>query len=256
MIDNVSITIERSIPYARRIIHLIILAIGFIVVIWLKDIPPLLKTILAFLIPVILISMIYLSSKLFIHGSAELPIGIFILIALFIAGGIAFDGLATVIQSPDLDREANVVAKFLISNWGSIELVIAYGVFVQSLIAVSLITLWAAFLRHRQIIIISSMNSNPQSSLDYFKAATGGAHLTWRQYLFPLRVTDLPEAYHFIWFLLIGAVVLVVDRWFLALGWLGYIILNRVVVYIVALLLAIIVYYLWLTSQFRKQRAA
>jgi hypothetical protein len=256
MSDNVSMTIEKSNPFARRIIHLIIVAFGFFIAIWLLDLPPLIITILTILIPIMLVFIINLSFKLFILGSEELPIGIFILVALFIAGGITIDGLATVIQSPDLVRETNILARILIFNWNSTKLVIAYGVIVQSLIAFSLIALWAGFLKHRLIIIRSAINSNPQSGLDFFKAATGGAHLTWRQYLIPLRITDLPEAYHFVWFLSIGAVALVIDRWFLGLGWLGYIIFDRASVYGVALLLAFLGYYLWLANHFRKRRAA
>jgi len=256
MSENDSITIEKSNPFAKRIIHLIIVAIGFYLAIWLLDLPPLIITILTILIPIMLIFIIYLSFKLFILGSEELPIGIFILIALFIAGGIAFDGLATVTKSPDLGREANILARILIFNWGSTKLVIAYGVIVQILIVFSLIALWAGFLRHRKIIIRSATNSNPQSGLDFFKAATGGAHLTWRQYLIPLRITDLPEAYHFVWFLAIGAVTLVIDRWFLGLRWLGYNTFDRAVVYGIALFLTFLGYYLWLANHFRKSRAA
>jgi hypothetical protein len=134
-------------------------------------------------------------------------------------------------------------------------MVVIYGAVAQSLLAILIVTLWAGFLKHRQVIVDSAIISNEKTALDFFKAATGGSDLTWRQYLIPLQMTDLPKAYHFVWFLAVGFVVLILHHWFAGFGWLGYQVPDYIVL-ITAVCTAFIGYFIWLRRKFIDSKAA
>jgi hypothetical protein len=133
------------------------------------------------------------------------------------AGG--FDMAATLAHSPDLAREGNPLARALLDSGHSSRFVLGYGLLGQGLYLSCLCVLWLALLRHWPRLV-GSVRDQPTFPR-FLKGATGGAGLTWRQWLLPLRWSELPRAYHCLWIL---AVVLwsgAVDRLFLGLEWFG-----------------------------------
>ena len=60
------------------------------------------------------------------------------------------------------------------------------------------------------------------SWLDFLKAATGGSHLTMRQWLFPIRPSEAPLLYHYVWLIAIPIVFgISLFRWYAAMEWFG-----------------------------------
>jgi hypothetical protein len=140
---------------------------------------------------------------------------------IFILGGTGLDIGGTVTHSPNLDREGNAVIRALLDSGQALTYVYAVGAFGEGLASIALCLVWAGFLRHRRTWIASAWSAEPASLGSFIKSATGGGHLTWRQYFLPVKVTELPHAYHLFWtaaplVLLIGAV-----RWWCGFEWLG-----------------------------------
>lgn len=141
----------------------------------------------------------------------------------FIIGAAVFDVLCTVIISPDLDMEGNLyIRKMLDSGVSLSSVAIFFGVFQFSFVLL-FSTTWVSFLRHLPLIIDSVRQSQPTSHLDFVKAATGGAHLTWRQWLVPFKPSEFPSIYHTFWIAAISLVLgLSLFRWYAAAEWLGF----------------------------------
>ena len=139
---------------------------------------------------------------------------------VFIAGGTAFDITATLIHSPDLVYEANIVARLLLDTDHSVAFVYIYGGLMQAIVLCILVVLWAAFLKHRQEYLQASFENGQHSFMHFMKAATGGGRLSWRQWLIPLTIRELPSSYHLSIFL---APILLfasgINRWYLGLKW-------------------------------------
>ena len=124
-----------------------------------------------------------------------------------------------------------------------------YAVVGQTLYVLFLLTLWFALLRHRRQLIDSLPRG--ASFLDFFKAACGGAELTWRQVLFPLRMAELPWAYQLFWPLAILLLAGSADRWYLGLEWWGVVEGRRAAVGVAAMSLGFLAYFWWLWSATR-----
>ncbi len=80
----------------------------------------------------------------------------------------------------------------------------------------------------------------------FLKAATGGAHLTWRQWIIPLKMSELPRAYPLCWVMVVVLVAGQVDRWYLGLQWFNLVSSIRFVVFGVALFVGLVAYFFWL----------
>jgi hypothetical protein len=97
-----------------------------------------------------------------------------------------------------------------------------HALFTQSLYITLFCGIWIGFLRHRQIIVDTISVSSPKSWIDFLKAATGGSHLTMRQWLFPLRPSEAPLMYHYVWLIAIPVVFgISLFRWYAAMEWIG-----------------------------------
>jgi hypothetical protein len=134
-----------------------------------------------------------------------------------ILGGAACDIYATVSHSPDLDREGNPVLRGLLDNGMSLEQVYLFGAISQVLFLGLAMVLWLGSLKHRATLVATMPPHG--SLLAYFKAGTGGRELSYRQWLCPLAYSELPWAYHYVWW---GGVVFVgvsAYRFYLALEW-------------------------------------
>lgn len=200
----------------------------------------------AYLTPIILLPSLIVGVKLARMGTASAPVSIMMLGVLYIVSGPVFDIAATLIHSPNLDNEANPIARVLLDGGHSVVFLYCFGFICQSLWVGFLSTLWVGLLRHRFQMV--DMVRESQNFPQLVKGATGGATLTWRQWLFPLRWSEMPHAYGFFWIL---AVVLISDsnyRWYLGFTWFGlfpgmdwFVILGGIV-----LALSLYLYWLWL----------
>ncbi len=80
----------------------------------------------------------------------------------------------------------------------------------------------------------------------FLKAATGGSGLTWRQWLLPMRLSELTDSSYVVW---IVAVVLFaggVDRWYLGLEWYGLVAGSHLLVGVCSILGGFCIYLAWL----------
>lgn len=252
-ISEAEIIERRSNPHSKRFIILLLATTALVSVVYYTQLLLSLRVPLAYLIPIILIYSIILATNLYHQGTGTvsgvpLTAGI-----ILITGGAIFDMMATVIKSPSLVQEANPIVRSFLDSGYSVEFVYAYGLIAQVLLMTLGCVLWAAFLKHRETIIALARISNPTSYLSFIKAATGGAHLSWRQYLLPLKLSELPKAYHFLWVIIVMWVVTDLVRWYFGLEWLKLAPVSRNTVLIVLSLLSLIVYSAWLWVRYSKQ---
>ena len=99
----------------------------------------------------------------------------------------------------------------------------------------------------------TSYAAAPGSFPRFFKAVTGGADLTWRQYLLPLRKAELPQAYPCAMALAVLGPLLGSGGHILAgLGWLGLIPRVHFSVILAAdAVLCIVLVVAWLARKYR-----
>lgn len=155
------------------------------------------------------------------QGSARIPALPACLGLIFIVGGAMFDLLITISYSPDLSREANPYVRTLLDTQHSLAFVYAHGMLTQAAFVLLFCSYWLAFLRHRTIIMDTIVAAGPASRLEFLKAATGAAHLTMRQWLLPLRISEMAILYHWVWVMSVAIVFGVsLLRWYAALEWL------------------------------------
>jgi hypothetical protein len=208
--------------------------------------PPLTSWLLpvVYVFPLLLLSCALLAVRLAIAGTAPAPplamwLGIF-----FLVGGPVFDIIATVVHSYDLSDESNPFARALLDTGHDLWFVYLYGGVCQGLFVFGLCALWVGLLRHRVTLVESLRGVSPFGT--FFKAVTGGAKLTWRQWLFPMSVADLPSGYHLLW---LTAVLLLsggVYRWYLGLEWFRVVVGIRGLVVALSICISLLGYFTWL----------
>jgi hypothetical protein len=143
---------------------------------------------------------------------------------LFILGGIVADLGATIYHSPDLQQEANPIARALLDSGHSLATVYIIGLTGQALIALIGCTWWAALLAHRKAWLSRAMALRPSSYLEFVRLASGGGELTWRQILLPYKTEDFVVLYRtaYWWFLVTFNIIfldLTLGRYYIALVW-------------------------------------
>jgi len=150
-------------------------------------------------------------------GTSDVPVVWTVAGLGFIIGGAVFDMAATVVHSPALERETNPVARALLDSGHQIRFIYCYSIASQALVLASVSVIWISLLRHRKSIVDPLKGTNSIPAL--LKAATGGANLTWRQWLIPLKLSEMPSWYHLFWALVVMVVAGMSHRWYLALKW-------------------------------------
>ena len=176
----------------------------------------------AYSLPAFGLIALILLDRLVNQGKTRLPWGITACGGLFIVGGAILDMAVTVAHSPDLELEGNPYVRILLDSQHPLPFVYMHALFTQSLYITLFCGIWIGFLRHRQIIVDTISASSPNSWLDFLKAATGGAHLTLRQWLFPMRFSEGPLLYHYVWLIAIPIVFgISLFRWYAAMEWVG-----------------------------------
>lgn len=177
----------------------------------------------------------------------------------FVAGAAATDLFSTVFVNPDLSLEANPYVRKLLDHGHSLPFVYAHTALTQAASVLLLCGLWVTFLRHVPVLIESIAESHPAGRIEFLKAATGGSHLTVRQWLVPLRMSELPLMYHCLWPLAVSIIFAVsLLRWYVALEWMDVIepaILWRGMVLFLGLSITLAMYFAVLGQLYRRRTA-
>jgi hypothetical protein len=190
---------------------------------------------------------------LYLQGRNPLPKIPLISGWLFSVGGVVLDAGATIINTPTLAQESNVIARALLDSGHSIGFVYLYGTVSQAFYLILVCGLWATFLRHRLTLLASAMSTNPKSGLEFIKAATGGAHLSWRQYCLPLKLSELPKSYHLVLLIAVTLTGSMTFNWYLGLSWMGVIPVFHTVAIIICITLSVTIYAIWLWFQYSPE---
>lgn len=176
----------------------------------------------AYSLPAIGLLALLLLDRLVSQGEMGLPSAVSWGGSAFIVGGAILDIAVTVAYSPDLSMEGNPYVRVLLDSEHSLTFVYIHALVTQSLYITLFCGLWLGFLRHRRTIALTIAAGAPETILEFVKAATGGAHLTVRQWLLPIRRSEVPLMYHYIWLIAIPIVFgISLFRWYAALEWLG-----------------------------------
>ncbi len=243
--------VEQATPHFKRFLFSTLTAVVLIGVIFLTQLSPSLQILFVFIIPLILMGGIIQMIVLYRQGPSNLPLFPFIAVAVSIIGGASFDMLITVTKSPTLDLEGNPIARSLLDSRYSIGFVYGYGLLAQTLLIILGCVMWASFLRHREVIVASA-NSEAISYLDFFKASHGGEHLSWRQFTFPIKISELPKIYYMGWFFVIVWVGASQARWYMGLEWLNIPSGYRIHVVVLFIVLFMIGYEIWLFIKYQS----
>jgi hypothetical protein len=198
----------------------------------------------AFALPVILAVSVYLAFQLARAGETTAEHKLLLAGMAFIMGGAAFDIVATIYHTGDLSNEANPIARTLLDSGYGVPLVYAVGGLCQGLYILLLCLLWTGLLRHQGFLLKSLRDE--QSSMTFLKAATGGHKLTWRQWLLPLHLSDMPDARFGVWVFAVILLAASANRWYLGLEWFGFAPGWHLHVGLGAILVGLCVYFIWL----------
>lgn len=204
----------------------------------------------AYSLPALGLIALILLDRLVNQGRTGLPSGITFCGGLFIVGGAILDMAVTVAHSPDLQLEGNPYVRILLDSQHSLPFVYLHALFTQSLYITLFCGIWIGFLRHRQILVETISSASPRNWVEFLKAATGGSHLSMRQWLFPIRPSEAPIVYHCVWLVAIPIVFgISLLRWYAAMEWIGiveptvstrfYVVLHGVASALVLYLLAL-----------------
>ena len=258
MIADIQAVEKRTNPYAKQMLISLTIGITFIGLGYFTSLLYAFQTPMAFLLPVFLIYEIILAISIYQAIDTPLPIIPFLFGFLFVAGGAAFDGLATLAKSPTLTLEANRIARSLLDSGFSANLVIIYGLVSQIAYVVFVCVLWAAFLKHKNTYLALVKGKKEQTGLGFIKAAMGGAHLSWKQFLGPVRISEFPTSYYLVWQLPVLLVGTSLHRWYLGFAWLRIpplpSVLERVLAISLSIAIPIIGYIIWLRKEFTKTK--
>jgi hypothetical protein len=208
---------------------------------------------LAYCLPFVLAYGLILGFRVYHTARDPLPIVPFLTGAVFVIGGAAFDGIATLIKSSTLSRESNPIARALLDAGHSSNFVILYGVITQVVFLTLVCVLWAAFLIHRHSFLALVKSKEAKSSWGFIKAALGGGHLSWRQFLFPLKLAEFPTSYYLLWLVPVIFVWGSFMRWYWGFRWLGMIPLPVAWAIGISLGLPTVGYFAWLWLAYSRE---
>jgi hypothetical protein len=238
---------------ARALLSIaLLMALALVAILWPAQ-PSVLGVWVAYALPVATAVCLVLAIRLTRQGLDPVPPFVAIPGCALLLGAAGFDVVATLLHSPDLSREGNPVIRVLLDSGHSSRSVLIYGLSGQALYLSCLCLLWIAFLRHRTALV-GSVRGQPTFGR-FLKAATGGAGLSWRQWLLPLRWSELPAAYHYLWVLAVVLWSAVVDRLFLGLEWFSLVPPLRWQVAVAGMAAGLVVYFGWLWRASRTASA-
>jgi hypothetical protein len=243
---------ERLNPHARSIITLGLIAVVAVAVFYLSDVEAL-KIGISFCFLLLAVAANVLVVRIYLRGPGQLPIIPFVAGALFVVGGAAIDIIATTVHDPSLTQEGNPIVRAFLDAGFSVPFVYGFGAVGQTLFVLLICLLWAGFFRHIPEIVESALAENPKNSMEFIKAAGGSGHLTWRQWIIPFKMSELPKAYHTLWLIAVMGVGSYLGHWYLGLRWLGLIPqMNGYLVTLIGIAIATTIYFLWLARQYQR----
>lgn len=253
MVANIQAIEKRTNPYAKQMLIAGMVAGVLIVLVYYMPSLSASRVFIAFLVPIFLIYGIALAALIYQVPDTPLSIVSFLIGSLFVAGGAAFDGIATLIKSPTLSREGNPIARSLLDSGFSANFVTLYGIASQIALVIFICAWWAAFLKHKETLVALAKSKNEQSRFGFLKAAMGGAHLSWRQFFLPFKFSELPTSYYLVWILPVCFVWGSLYRWYLGFNWLGFVSLPLLLVASISVVIPFIGYTIWLWNEHSKQ---
>ena len=133
-----------------------------------------------------------------------------------IVGGIWFDVLSTVWNTPNMSMEGNTFIIFMRENGFPLWSMYLVGFYAQASLTVISISLSTAFMRHWKIYLAGLLVLQPQTFLEYLIASFGGN--TW--YAKNNRL-GISRSYRFLWLPVLIQIV-PFARWELGLEWMGF----------------------------------
>jgi hypothetical protein len=244
-------TVIRCTPIAKTLLILLIVTISLLLVYYDRRLIPL-RIPIAFVVPVLVAAIITLGLRLISAGESKLPLGCLLGGCLITLSGIVADMAATVVNTPNLEREGNVIARTFLDAGYSVSFVYAYGLIAQGLLAVCVCVLWVALLAHRGTIIESALADHSRSRPDFVKAALGGSGLTWRQCFFPMKISEFPRAYQGLFLATACLMGTGFFRWYLALAWMGFCQFGHsIAVTIASMMTCLLLYLIWILGHYR-----
>ena len=209
----------------------------------------------AYSLPAMGLIALVLLDRLVNQGKTGLPWGITVCGGIFIVGGAILDIAVTVAHSPDLELEGNPYVRILLDSQHPLPFVYLHALFTQSLYITLFCGIWIGFLRHRQILVETISAASPRNWVEFLKAATGGSHLSIRQWLFPIRPSEAPIIYHYVWLIAVPIVFgISLLRWYAAMEWIGIVeptLSTRFYVVLHGVLSALVLYLLTLWRLYR-----
>jgi len=246
--------IERlSTPYSKMFMILFSIVSFLVLAFFFTGYDGMLGIVFAYILPLTFLFAIVLVVLLYLQGRSTLPKIPLMAGLLFSIGGVMLDAVATVINTPNLEEEANVIARMLLESGHSVGFVYVYGAVSQTLYLILVCGLWVTFLRHRDTLITSAMSTLPKTRLEFVKAATGGAHLSWRQYFLPLKVSELPRSYHLMLFLAVTLTGCMLFNWYLGLSWFDVLPTSHTIAIIICIIFSVMIYTAWLWFQYSPE---
>ncbi|MBM84214.1 MAG: hypothetical protein CMJ78_26975 [Planctomycetaceae bacterium] len=211
-----------------------------------------------YLLPVLGLGIIWLLWRLNQQGDGKLVLLPLLAGLSIIIGGALLDLSVTVLNSPDLADEGNRFVRILLETGHPLSFVYAHWLMTQAIFVSVFCLLWIGFLKHRENLVRTLRMAEPSSTLDFLKVATGGAELTMRQWLFPVKVSELPFLYHGLW---VTAMTMIFGnslfRCYAALEWLDVIqptVLGRRIVIVVSAITALVGYFVVLWKLYQSRR--
>ena len=241
--------VNQAEPHCIRFIYGSFIAITILCAVFLIPFFYPVRILFVFIVPLILAGGIFQMIILYRQGQSNLPRAFFILGVVLLLGGALFDMIITVIKSPTLELESNPIARILLDSGYSTGFVYGYGALAQSLLIILECTMWASLLRHRETIIASA-NYEHSTYFDFFKSAHGGEDLTWRQFFFPIKISEFSKKYHMTWLFIVVWTGANQARWFFALEWLNIGGGNRIIITSLLTMLFVLGYEIWLLTKY------
>ena len=255
---NRSAVIEKkATPYAVALLLTACVATPLAALVFLTPYLDMLRLPLAYCLILVLAGALYITWVLCRLGLDDWPVMPLVLGIIPIVTGIAFDSGVTAVKDPALIWEANRIVRFFLASGHSVEFVYIYGTGAQTLLAVLMCLMWAAFLRHRRVVIDLAWRMNPESAKEFVCAVIYGT----RAPPLILLAKSLSNHRRIRWYLVTQPLLALVPvasvgRLYCGMEWLGVRFISREVFVCLAGLLAGSLYVVWLWREYTKGRAS
>ncbi len=246
--------LARSQPYAKTFIWAVLVAaIVYMCAGWFEWLAWL-RLPLALASPVIYAWLLLLVIGFGREGTGSIPQGLFGAAVAFVGGGAALDFAAILtgmLSDPTLEHETNSFALALIDA-GLLPLVHLGELLFAVLPPLLILLLLAAFLKHRETLLALAREAQPKTAGQFIVAAMGSKDLIWWQAIVNLK----PDAYaNYCNFMLLAFYMspASIYRWYTGLRWLDVMPNAAEAAAVIALILPLVVYFMWLWFEWKRE---